>query len=119
MNKFEGDQPVYLQIVDLFYKWIISGELKPGDQVAPVRKLAADLGVNPNTIQKSLGLLDAEGITTSEVGRGRYITKDAKKIHAVREQVVHTDISIFIERLRGYGLTDKEIEEHLREGLEV
>ncbi|MCA9312138.1 MAG: GntR family transcriptional regulator, partial [Phycisphaerales bacterium] len=46
----ESKEPVVDQIVGGIRRAIASGELRPGDELPPVRQLAADLGVNLNTV---------------------------------------------------------------------
>lgn len=69
--------PVYEQIVQQAEVLLLSGRLKAGDPMPSVRSLAAELGVNPNTIQKAYGELDHLGMTTSVPGRGSFIREDA------------------------------------------
>ena len=53
--------PIYQQVRDEIVSLIGMGELKPGDELPAVRSLAADLGINPMTIQKSYNILKNEG----------------------------------------------------------
>ncbi len=69
--------PVYEQIVEQTERLLLSGEMKPGDPMPSVRGLAAELGVNPNTIQKAYAELDHRGMTTSVPGRGSFLREDA------------------------------------------
>lgn len=53
--------PVYRQIVDGLRIMLVNGELVPGDQLPPVRRLAIDLGVHFNTIAEAYRALAEEG----------------------------------------------------------
>lgn len=53
--------PVYRQIVDALRILLVNGELKPGDQLPPVRRLAIDLGVHFNTVAEAYRTLSEEG----------------------------------------------------------
>lgn len=53
--------PIYQQVRDEIVSLIGMGELNPGDELPAVRSLAADLGINPMTIQKSYNILKNEG----------------------------------------------------------
>ena len=57
--KFTGNQPVYLQIMEQIRGAILAGEYPPGGRIPPVRDLAAQAQVNPNTMQRAL--LELEG----------------------------------------------------------
>lgn len=53
--------PVYRQIVDGLRILLVNGELKPGDALPPVRRLALDLGVHFNTVAEAYRTLASEG----------------------------------------------------------
>lgn len=71
--------PVYEQITRQAQVLLLSGKLSPGDLLPSVRGLAAELGVNTNTIQKAYAELDHMGITQSVPGRGIFVREDAMK----------------------------------------
>lgn len=70
---FRSGTPLYLQIVDQIKNLITRGKLKPGDQLPPIRELAADLRVNFNTIARAYRILDKTGMLSTQHGRGTYI----------------------------------------------
>ena len=53
--------PVYRQIVDGLRILLVDGELNPGDQLPPVRRLALDLGIHFNTVAEAYRTLAEEG----------------------------------------------------------
>ena len=53
--------PVYRQIVDGLRILLVNGELKPGDSLPPVRRLAMDLGIHFNTVAEAYRTLAEEG----------------------------------------------------------
>ncbi len=53
--------PVYRQLVDGLRVLLVNGELKPGDPLPPVRRLATDLGVHFNTVAEAYRTLAGEG----------------------------------------------------------
>jgi GntR family transcriptional regulator len=48
---------------------VASGLLEPGEEMPSTRTLSAKLGVNPMTISKALGLLEADGVLERRPGR--------------------------------------------------
>ena len=46
-------RPIYEQIMDNLRRLIISGGVAPGERLPSVRELAAQLAINPNTIQRA------------------------------------------------------------------
>lgn len=66
--------PIYEQIYTNIIRLASAGVLKPGDKILPVRSLAAQLGINPNTVAKAYRQLESEGYIISNVGRGSYVS---------------------------------------------
>lgn len=71
----EGDVPVYIQLADILRARIASGELAPRRPVPSKRTLMQDYGVAGGTIDKALGILRAEGLVRTVIGRGIYVTE--------------------------------------------
>ena len=57
----ESSVPVYRQIVDGLRILLVNGDLRPGDQLPPVRRLATDLGIHFNTVAEAYRTLAEEG----------------------------------------------------------
>ena len=53
----DSDRPIYSQILERIQMQIAAGIYEPGEKIPSVRELAADAGVNPNTMQKALAEL--------------------------------------------------------------
>jgi GntR family transcriptional regulator len=64
---------IYQQIVDEIERCLAVGILKPGEPLPAVRRLASDLGVNPNTVQHAYRQLEQSGIAEVRRGRGTFI----------------------------------------------
>lgn len=71
---FASRVPIYEQIVQGFIKLASVGAMKNGDKLPPVRSLATELGVNPNTVAKAYRELENSGYIYSTVGRGSFLT---------------------------------------------
>jgi GntR family transcriptional regulator len=72
---FRSGLPIYTQIVNQLQSQIVSGILKPGDQLPTVRALAEELRVNFNTVARAYRILDEARIISTQQGRGTYITE--------------------------------------------
>ena len=55
---YKDRRPIYEQIVEKFQMLIVKGVMEPDSQMPSVRKLAMDLSINPNTIQKAYTQLE-------------------------------------------------------------
>ena len=75
-------QPVYEQIVDQVEQMILSGLMRPGEQLPSVRSLSLELSINPNTNQKAYAELDGRGIIYTLPGRGGFVSQNAPELLA-------------------------------------
>ena len=66
-------RPIYSQIADGFRSQITAGVLRPEEKLPSVRELAAELAINPNTIQRAYRLLEAEGWIATVPGKGCFV----------------------------------------------
>lgn len=71
---FASRVPIYEQIVRGFISLASAGVMKSGDKLPPVRTLAEELGINPNTVAKAYRELEKDGYIYSSVGRGSFLT---------------------------------------------
>jgi len=72
---YRDPRPIYAQIVDGFREQIAAGILQPGEKLPSVRELAAELTINPNTIQRAYRLLEMEGWIVTMQGKGCFVCK--------------------------------------------
>lgn len=61
---------VFEQVASEIRRAILDGEAKPGERLPPARDLAAELGVNTNTVLRALRVLRDEGLLEFKRGRG-------------------------------------------------
>ena len=106
---FQANIPIYLQLIDMIKLQIVSGKLQPGEKMKPVRELAMEYGVNPNTMQKALAELEWEKLLYTMRTAGRYVTEDAVLISRLRENLAAERIGQFFEELRRFGYEKEEI----------
>lgn len=90
--EFDSNKPIYLQIVDKIKVSIVSGKYAPGEKMPSVRDFAAELAVNPNTMQRALAQLEAEGLIYTERTSGRFVSRDAVIIGSIKDEqaIAHT-----------------------------
>ena len=70
-------RPIYQQVVDEIKAIIAAGELPEGSSLPPVRQVAADLGVNLNTIAFAYRRLQKEGLIKLKHGSGAVVISRA------------------------------------------
>lgn len=69
----ESAVPVYEQVSNGIRSELVTGRLRPGDQLPTVRELALDLGVHHNTVAEAYRLLAREGWLDLRRGRGALV----------------------------------------------
>ena len=70
-------RPIYVQIMDEVRRALVVGTLEPQAPLPSVRQLAADLRVNPNTVQQAYRELEREGLVFVRRGQGTFVSPDA------------------------------------------
>ena len=107
--------PIYSQITDRFREQITAGILQPGDKLPSVRELAAELAINPNTIQRAYRELESAGWVTSQPGKGCFVTGDPRN-RGQRDDLLR-QLEETAQALLQLGLTRQELSERiLKEG---
>ena len=84
---------MYQQIVDEVRRCISIGVLKTSDPLPPVRKLAADLKVNANTVQHAYRRLEQDGTVFVKRGLGTFVSPTAKEPSKARQAAVARQIA--------------------------
>ena len=75
-------RPIYQQIADGIRTLIASGKLAEGQPLPPVRQLAADLGVNLNTIAAAYHELQNDGLIVVKHGSGATVAPRTAAKHS-------------------------------------
>ena len=107
--QLRGDRPIYQQLVEILTEQIVSGQLAAGDKVPAVRELAAQAGVNPNTMQRALADMEREGLMHTNRTSGRYVTEDKEMILKIREQIARDRIAEFLAGMSQLGFSEQEV----------
>src|SRR5271154_2738361 len=69
--------PLYIQLMEQVKHAVELGALREGDQLPPIRKVAEDLVINPNTVVRAYRELEHEGILELKHGSGAFIKEPA------------------------------------------
>lgn len=99
----DSSRPIYAQIIEKISLDIISGRYQPGEKLPSVRDLAAQAGVNPNTMQKALAGLERDELVYSVRTSGRFITEDKEMIEKMKENLASAQIKYFLEKMADMG----------------
>lgn len=88
-----SNSPIYKQVVEQIGEAIAKGTLSIGDKLPAVRKLAAELVINPNTVARAYTILERAGLVNTKTGSGTFVSdpklrsRDAADINALTERI--------------------------------
>lgn len=104
------DTPLYVQIANELETAILSGRMKPGQALPPVRELAVRFQVNANTAQKAVAELKRTGLIENQRrGFRTSVVSDQSEIESRRKQKAAGLAGDFIAQMKLLGYTDAEI----------
>ena len=101
--------PIWLQLKNRFIYLITSGHYLPGDQLPTVRRMAADIEINYNTVSKVYKSLEEDGYIESHHRQGVFVCDVSDKPGvslAVTAEMVTME---YIQRCQELGLSLAEI----------
>ena len=101
--QFTEDRPIWQQLTDQLALRILKGEYPPGERLPGVRELAAQAGVNPNTMQRAMAQLEADGLAVGSRTAGRTVTQDVTVIEAAAKARARTAVRVCLETLEALG----------------
>ena len=100
-------RPIYQQVVDGIKELVARGELQEGTALPPVRQVAADLGVNLNTIASAYRRLQKEGLIRIRHGSGAIVI--SRKVTQKAEDQLQAQLRAALTQLVLSGLARTEI----------
>jgi len=108
--------PIYRQIVNQVKYLVASGLLQPGEELPPIRTLALQLKVTPNTIVKAYHELEISGVVHKRQGSGTFVSEGRLKL-ALRERrrVIEQRIDALLAEAHHLNFSDEDILRMLRE----
>ena len=109
---YRDARPIYSQIIDGFREQIAAGILQPGEKLPSVRDLAAELAINPNTIQRSYRQLELEGWIVSIQGKGSFVSGEVSIRQREAERLLG-EFERVVSALERCGMTRAELARRL------
>lgn len=106
-------RPIYEQIYDSFREQIVKGIFKPDEKLPSVREIAAELSINPNTIQRAFSKLEQEGYVYTVSGRGTFTAAVNLQSHPKRDELF-AKFDHNVRELLSYGVNGEELGERIK-----
>ena len=113
--QFNADAPIWSQLIAQIKVGIVTGAFPPGERLPAVRDLAAEAGVNPNTMQRALTELERDGLVYSQRTAGRFVTEDQSMIASAKRSLAESHIQTFLRAMAHLGYDREEILTLLRQ----
>lgn len=108
-NDYSANIPIYLQIMNEIKLKIVSGEWETGQRLTPVREMAMQFAVNPNTMQRALSELEREGLLYTERTSGRFVTSDESLVLKIRDEMASEYSMNFFISMQKLGYSMEQI----------
>lgn len=103
-------EPIYMQIIQQIGRAIALGQILPGDRLPPVRKLAGELVINPNTVARAYNLLEQQGLLATKTGSGTFVLDPAlQHADAAGLNLLSERMDTVIAQGLNLGLTEEKL----------
>ena len=105
---YRDARPIYEQVRDGLRRLLVTGAIAPGEKLPSVRRLAGELAINPNTIQRAYEALEQEGYVYSVPGKGSFAAHRLEMDDRRKEELLR-QLDAIAEELRYLGVTAEDI----------
>lgn len=110
-----GDhRPIYEQIKEKTKEYIISGAMTEHEKLPSVREVAAQLAINPNTIQRAYKELETEGYIYSQKAKGFFVAPMKKSVQTIKKEEAFENLEAIVKELKYLGTEKTEIEKIIK-----
>ncbi|MGZ9583120.1 GntR family transcriptional regulator [Paenibacillus marinisediminis] len=107
--KLNNKDPVYLQIVMHVKRQILLRKAESGDKLPSRREVAAQLSINPNTVQKAFKLMEDEGFVRTSSTLGSVIDVDEALFDRLEAELTKEMVTEFIQSAKEINLSFKKV----------
>src|SRR6185437_7886525 len=107
--------PIYLQIVNQVKYLVAAGRLAAGEELPPIRSLAEQLTINPNTVARAYRELEVAGVVEKRRTNGTYVSEAGSPLaRRERLRILSERIDALLAEARQLGIRTDEIVELIR-----
>ena len=104
----QGSRPIWAQLAEQLRRRIVTGVYPAGAHFPAVRELAAEAGVNPNTMQRAMAQLEADGLVITNRTAGRTVTDREEVLYDLRRNMALDRLEKYFQDLRSLGFSRAE-----------
>ncbi|MDE5778244.1 MAG: GntR family transcriptional regulator [Lachnospiraceae bacterium] len=108
----KGNTPIYEQIIEQMKFHVMKGNLKPGNAIPSVRKLALELKITPGTVAKAYQELERQEIIETIRGKGTFIAREIRaEENQARLTAIKKQLNTIVMELRMMGYDSRMVVE--------
>ena len=112
----QNSMPIWQQLAAQLRERIVTGVYPAGSRFPSVRELAAEAGVNPNTMQRAMAQLESDGLVITNRTAGRTVTEDSEVLETMRRCLARDRAREFFVKMEALGYCRSEAAALVREG---
>ena len=115
--EFTENQPIYMQIADIFCENILLGKWKTNERIPSVREVAVQMEVNPNTAMRAYVYLQDKEIIFNKRGIGYFVSEEGhrKAMELKREEFIEKDLPVVMRTMKLLDISCHEMEDLYKE----
>lgn len=108
--------PIYRQLYDQIAAEVLSGLLKPGEPLPPIRTVSKELGVSMITVRSAWDALERDGFLVTRTGSGCFVApiSEARRQSKVYEKLLGS-IDETISAAKSLGISEEELHQMITE----
>ena len=108
--------PIYRQILNQIKYLMASGQLLPEEELPPIRTLALQLKVTPNTVVKAYDELESAGLIHKRRGAGTYVSDVTSPLaKRERQRIIEQRVDALLAEAHQLNFTADDILRMVRE----
>lgn len=113
--EFNNNKSIYLQIAEGIRDRVVNGEYPAGEKIPSVRELAAEMGVNPNTVMRTYNELQALNIIDNKRGIGYFVNPKARTVilRSKKDTFFKQVFPEFIRQAKLLDITADELKDYI------
>jgi GntR family transcriptional regulator len=102
--------PIYVQIVGQVRHALDVGGLRPGERLPPVRRLADELAIAPNTVVKAYNELQRMGLVESRTGIGTVVAEGLEEVaRGRRVEEIFERLRVLVRDAAALGISEDDL----------
>ncbi len=102
--------PIYRQLYEQISAQVLSGTLRPGDPLPPIRTVSKELGVSMITVRSAWDMLERDGYLVTRTGSGCFVAPISKtNLDSIRLEKLASAVDALVADAKALGVTEREL----------